>query len=92
LLDKMGGLNEAIMAAVSSANLTAPMIEQVPAPATLAESITLLLEEVGAAPVAKSPSALNQITTEIEALSKQVRGLNDPRGIYTRMPYGLHGL
>jgi hypothetical protein len=68
------------------------MIEQVPAPATLAESITLLLEEVGAAPVAKSPTALNQLSSEIKALAKLLRSLNDPRSIYTRMPYGLEGL
>jgi len=92
LVDEMGGLNEAIQAAANLGGLSNPMIEQVPAPATLAESITLLLEEVGAAPVAKSPSALYQISTEIEALTQQMLGLNDPRGIYTRMPYGLEGL
>lgn len=92
LVDTMGGLNAAIEAAASAADLSGPMIEQVPAPATLAESIALLLEEVGAAPVAKSPSALSNITSEIEALTKQVSGLNDPRGIYTRMPYGMEGL
>lgn len=92
LVDEMGGLNEAILAATSAADLEYLTIEQVPSPATLAESITLMLEEVGAAPVAKSPSALNQISNEIEALTKQMRGLNDPRGIYTRMPYGMEGL
>ncbi|MGJ8652745.1 MAG: signal peptide peptidase SppA [Opitutaceae bacterium] len=92
LVDEMGGLNQAIEAAASSTDLDYLMIEQVPAPATLAESITLLLEEVGAAPIAKSPSPLKMIRTEIESLTKQVRGLNDPRGIYTRMPYGMEGL
>jgi len=92
LVDEMGGLNRAIQTASSLGDLIEPMIEQVPAPATLAESITLLLKEVGASPVAKSPSALNQIGTEIDALTQQLRGLNDPRGIYTRMPYGLEGL
>jgi len=92
LVDAMGGLNAAIAAAAGSGGLGELRIEQVPAPATLTESITLLLEQVGAAPVAKSPSALEQISTEIEALTKQIRGLNDPRGIYTRMPYGLEGL
>ena len=92
LVDEMGGLHKAIQTAASLADLSSPMIEQVPAPATLAESITLLLEEVGAAPVAKSSGALNQLGSEIEALTKQLRSLNDPRGIYTRMPYGLEGL
>jgi protease-4 len=92
LVDAMGGLNAAIAAAARSGGLGELRIEQVPSPATLTESITLLLKQVGAAPVAKSLSALEQISTEIEALTKQIRGLNDPRGIYTRMPYGLEGL
>ncbi len=92
LVDAMGGLNAAINEAASLGNVATRSIEQVPAPSTLGESIALLLEEAGAAPVAKVSSPLSHIAAQVDALTMQLRGLNDPRGVYTRMPYGLEGL
>jgi protease-4 len=92
LVDEVGGLNAAINAAANLGGLSFLSLEQVPAPSTLSETLTLLFEEVGAAPVAKISSPLTQIAAEVDALTRQFRGLNDPRGIYTRMPYGFEGL
>jgi protease-4 len=92
LVDAMGGLHAAITEAINRTQLTSLTIEQVPAPSTLGDTITLLLEESGAAPVAKASTPLNQIAAEVDVLTKQLQGLNDPRSIYTRMPYGFEGL
>jgi protease-4 len=92
LVDEIGGLNAAIDEAVNLGGLSSLTIEQVPAPSALADTIAVLFEEAGAAPVAKVSSPLSKIAAEVHALTHQLRGLNDPRGIYTRMPYGLEGL
>ncbi|MGJ8639352.1 MAG: signal peptide peptidase SppA [Opitutaceae bacterium] len=92
LVDEMGGLNSAIEEAARLGDIGSDSIEQVPAPTTFEDAITRMLEEVGAPPVAKVSSPLQQITTQIEALASELEGLNDPRSVYTRMPYGLEGL
>ena len=92
LVDEMGGLNAAIDEALHLGHLTTLSIEQVPGPSSLGDTIALMLEESGAAPIAKVSSPLSHIATEVNALTNQVRGLNDPRSVYTRMPYGLEGL
>lgn len=92
LVDEIGGLNTAINKAMSLSNVNSLTIEQVPAPSTFADTIETLLAEAGAAPVAKMSSPLNRIAAEIDALNSQLRALNDPRSVYTRMPYGLEGL
>ncbi len=92
LVDEIGGLNAAINKAISLSEIDSRSIEQVPAPSTLTETITELLEEVGAAPVAKVSNPLTRIAVEFDQLSHQLQGLNDPRSVYTRMPYTLEGL
>lgn len=92
LVDELGGLNAAIDEAVKLGKLNSLAIEQVPAPSEFADTLATLFQESSAAPVTKVSSQLNKITAEIDKLSYQVRGLNDPRGVYTRMPYGLEGL
>lgn len=92
LVDEIGGLDAAINEAISLSNSSSPTIEQVPAASTLADTIEMLLAETGAAPMAKVASPMNKIAAEFDALTSQLRALNDPRGIYTRMPYGLEGL
>jgi len=92
LVDEIGGLNAAINEAVSLSDLESLTIEQVPAPSTVGESIALMLEEAGAKPVAKATSPLSHIAAEVDVLTDQLRNLNDPRNIYTRMPYGMEGL
>jgi protease-4 len=92
LVDEIGGLNAAINEALNLGGLSSLMIEQVPAPSALSDTIAALFEEESVMPVAKAFNPLNKIATEIDVLNQQLRGLNDPRGIYTRMPYGLEGL
>ena len=92
LVDEIGGLNAAIKEAASRSNLDNPSIEQVPAPSKLADTIALLFEETGAAPVAKVSSPLDKVIREADTLSYQLRGLNDPQNVYARMPYGLDEL
>ncbi len=92
LVDVMGGLNSAINEAAAMGDLDYLTIEQVPGPSTFGDTITMMLEETGAAPVAKVSSPLNEIAAQVDVLTSQLRGLNDPRSAYTRMPYGLEGL
>jgi len=92
LIDEIGGLNAAINDAADLGDLDYLTIEQVPSPSTLGDTLTKMLEEAGAAPVAKASSPLNDIAAQADALTKQLRALNDPRSVYTRMPYGLEGL
>lgn len=92
LVDAIGGLNQAINEAASSAGIGTASIEQVPAPSGFSDSLANILEEAGAAPVTKISSPLAEITTQAESLTKQLRGLNDPLSVYARMPYFLEGL
>ncbi len=92
LVDEIGSLNAAIDEAVKQSGLSSRMIEQVPTPSALKDTIAALFEEKGAAPVTKASSPLNKIAAKANTLANQLRNLNDPRGIYTRMPYGLEGL
>lgn len=92
LVDEIGGLNTAIYDAAQRSGLGDWTIEQVPSPSSFGESLTKMLEEAGAAPVAKSANPLNDLAAQADILTKQLRGLNDPRSVYTRMPYGLEGL
>jgi protease-4 len=92
LVDTIGGLNAAIGEAVSLSQLNNLTIEQVPSPHTLEDTIVMMLEEAGATPVAKVSSPLQKIAAQADALTRQLQALNDPRCVYTRMPYGLEGL
>lgn len=92
LVDAIGGLNAAIGEAQSLSQLKQLTIEQVPSPSTLGDTIAIMLEEAGAKPVAKAASPLQKIAAQVDALTRQLQALNDPRDVYTRMPYGLEGL
>ena len=92
LVDQVGGLTAAINDAAAVGHLESLTIEQVPAPSSFGETIALMLEEAGAPPVAKVSSPLSNIAAQADELTSQLRALNDPRSVYTRMPYGLKGL
>ncbi len=92
LTDKRGGLNEAITEATQLGELKELAIEQVPGPANFAETLAKWLEESGAAPIARGPHPVNEIGSHMEAITRTIRALNDPRYVYARMPYGLEGL
>lgn len=92
LTDEIGGLNAALAHAITACGLTNPAIEQVPSPQTLSESITNLLEEFTAPAITRANTPLHNLQNEVQQLTQQLQGLNDPRHNYTRLPYGLEGL
>lgn len=92
LIDEIGGLNDAIDEAIDLGGGGSLMIEQVPAPAELADKLATFFRESDVAPVARGSGSFSEITEKFKALTNHLRGLNDPRDVYTRMPYGLEGL
>lgn len=92
LVDSMGGLKQAIEEAQRLGDLQTEWIEQVPAPSTLADSFAQLLEESGTTPLLKTQSPLEQLAKQWQALQHQLLGLNDPRAVYARMPFGYDQL
>ncbi len=92
LIDEIGGLNDAIDKAVDLGGGGSLMIEQVPAPTELADKLALFFQESDVAPVARLSGSFSKIAEKFEMLTNHLRGLNDPQGVYTRMPYGLEGL
>jgi len=92
LVDSIGGLQTAINEATTLAGMDSLAIEQVPSAATFAENLAMMFEEPGAAPVARFPSAANRLAAQFKRLSTQLNGLNDPRGVYARLPFGIDGL
>lgn len=92
LVDEIGGLNDAINEAFELSGLNSFSIEQVPAPSSLADRIALFIDGTNAAPVTKAHSPIQKIALEMNLWIHQLRGLNDPKGIYARMPYGLESL
>lgn len=92
LVDEIGGLNDAIYAAFDLGGGDFRMIEQVPAQLEMADALAAFFEESGAAPVAKSSNPFTKVVDNFGTLANQLHGLNDPRGVYTRMPYGLEDL
>lgn len=89
LIDTIGGLRAAIDEAMELAGQGDLAIEQVPRVTTFAEELTLMLEESGGNPVARMPRAVSGLSVQLERLSVQLNGLNDPRGVYARLPFGL---
>lgn len=92
LVDEIGGIDAAIHEALDAAGMDYYAIEQVPSAATFAESLVLMLEEQGAPPVVKSPGLIEQLAADLETVNRKLRGLNDPRSVYARMPFGLDEL
>lgn len=92
LIDEIGGLNDAINEAVALGGVDSLMIEQVPAPAELADKLAAFFQESDAVPVAGLSGSFGKIAAKFNTLTSHLRGLNDPQGVYTRMSYGLEGL
>jgi len=86
LVDQLGGLEDAIKAAVKAANLEDDwQIEEYPKPRSLEEQIGKLL---GASIHSAAPP--DPLTRQIEKLGKDLealRSLNDPLGVYSRLPF-----
>ncbi|MEM7797163.1 MAG: S49 family peptidase, partial [Cyanobacteria bacterium P01_C01_bin.118] len=88
LVDQMGGLNDAIAAAAEAAELDDWQIEELPKPPTLEEQIFESLFGTGV--VSKLPWAQDPISQEAIKLREDLsllKTLNDPYGVYMRLPF-----
>lgn len=88
LVDQMGGLNDAIAAAAAAAELEEWQVEELPKPPSLEEQIFESL--FGAGVVAKLPWAKDPISQEVMKLREELsllKTLNDPYGVYMRLPF-----
>ncbi|HEY9631678.1 MAG TPA: signal peptide peptidase SppA [Coleofasciculaceae cyanobacterium] len=83
LVDELGGLEEAIKAAVKAANLDDDwQIEEYPKPRSLEEQLGRLLG-------ASTQTATDPLTQQVQKLSKELdilRSNHDPLGVYSRLP------
>ena len=88
LVDQMGGLQDAIAAAAEAAELDDWQVEELPKPPSFEEQ---LFESIfGAGIVAKLPWAQDPISQELMQLREDLtllKTLNDPQGVYMRLPF-----
>ncbi|MBE9069158.1 signal peptide peptidase SppA [Leptolyngbya cf. ectocarpi LEGE 11479] len=88
LVDQMGGLNDAITAAAAAAELDDWQVEELPKPPSLEEQIFDSLFGTGV--VTKLPWAQDPISQEAIKLREELsllKTLNDPQGVYMRLPF-----
>ena len=88
LVDQMGGLNDAIAAAAEAAELEDWHVEELPKPPSLEEQIFDSLFGTGI--IAKLPWAQDPISQELMELREDLsllNTLNDPQGVYMRLPF-----
>ena len=89
LIDEFGGLNQAIGYAGKLAGLgETPKIVEYPAKGTLAEKLKEIVGENERPPVSK----LDAFTKELRRIEldwAELTRLNDPKGVYARLPFGL---
>lgn len=87
LVDELGGLEDAIQAAASAADLGNDwQVEEYPKPASV------WLETLFSSQLASSQNPIDPISLELLNLQEDLdalRSLNDPIGVYTRLPFGL---
>ncbi|WP_026794132.1 MULTISPECIES: signal peptide peptidase SppA [Planktothrix] len=90
LVDEIGGLDAAIAAAAKKANLGEDWTLKEPAkPRTLEERI---LENLAGDNLTKIPTPVDPLTREFIRLQEEllmIKEMNDPKGIYTRLPFNL---
>ncbi|MEM9264379.1 MAG: signal peptide peptidase SppA [Cyanobacteria bacterium P01_F01_bin.13] len=88
LVDQMGGLNDAIAAAAAAAELEDWQVEELPKPPSLEEQIIESLFGTGI--VTKLPWAKDPISEQVMELQEDLtllKTLNDPHGVYMRLPF-----
>ncbi|MEM8810484.1 MAG: S49 family peptidase, partial [Cyanobacteria bacterium P01_G01_bin.38] len=88
LVDQMGGLEDAIAAAASAAEVEDWQVKEYPQPVSLEEQIIESLFGIGG--VARLPWAKDPISQEILKLREELKILqtmDDPNGMYMRLPF-----
>ncbi len=90
LVDEIGGLDAAIAAAVKKANLGDNWkLQEAPKPRSLEERI---LENLAGENTTATATPIDPLTREFLRLQEELsllKTLNDPKGIYTRLPFNL---
>lgn len=93
LVDQIGGLTEAIDYAAEAANLDVDwVLIQLPEPRTLAETLVETLSTPPGAPPVTRISGNDVLSATLRRLQKELailRGFNDPRNVYARLPFSL---
>lgn len=91
LVDQIGGINDAIAAAVEQAELGEKWkLQEYPESQSVEQQI---IERLTGDKSTQAITTLDPLTREFLRLREeltQLRTLNDPRGIYTRLPFNLH--
>lgn len=90
LVDEIGGLEDAIKAAAKQAKLGDNwQLEEYPKSRTLEERI---LERISGIHVLKPAAQLDPLTAEVKKMQDElavVKSMNDPQGVYVRLPFNL---
>ncbi|MEG4012062.1 MULTISPECIES: signal peptide peptidase SppA [unclassified Microcoleus] len=90
LVDEIGGLEDAIKAAAEQAKLGENwQLEEYPKNRTLEERI---LERLSGVHVLEPATKLDPLTAEVKKMQDElavVKSMNDPQGVYVRLPFNL---
>lgn len=87
LVDEIGGLAEAIAYAAEAAEMRTWRVSEFPRPAEFAEVLAELFAPEQVPLIGRHPAA--KLAREYRAEYQGLQMLNDPRGIYARLPFSL---
>jgi len=91
LVDELGGLNDAIRYAGAQAHLPPTFrVSEYPRSKNLSEALAEMFGRYAPASLhLKSSGIVGQIVDELESVFARLRALNDPQGVYARMPMDI---
>lgn len=87
LVDEIGGLREAIAYAADRAELTEWSLYEFPRPADFEEILAEMMEPDRAPQLVRHP--FEEFTRNLKADYRSLQMMNDPRGLYARLPFFL---
>ncbi|HEY9632913.1 MAG TPA: signal peptide peptidase SppA [Coleofasciculaceae cyanobacterium] len=88
LVDEIGGLNDAIQYAAKQAKLEKDWeLEEYPEDSSLEERILKTLTSEASTPNTKRPDPLTTELMKLQADLEILKSMNDPRGVYARLPF-----
>jgi protease-4 len=91
LVDEIGGLQDAIRYAGEEAHLGAHFrVEEYPRPKNLSEAIAEMIGRFGPTSIhVQTTGLLGEVAERVNRELSWLKGLNDPRGVYARLPADL---
>lgn len=90
LVDELGGLDDALRYAADKAGLgRKPQIKEYPGKKELAEMINEMLNQLPTSHASVRHGLASQLALRVESELKTFESLNDPRGVYARLPLGV---